>query len=72
MWAHYADKYQGVCLGIETAFDKECFVQLNPVEYIDRLPQLKLLSHMGTNLVTLYTTKSSSWSYEREARRTPP
>jgi hypothetical protein len=68
MWAHYADKYQGVCLGIETDFDRECFVQLNPVTYVDRLPKVKLLSHMGQNLVALYTTKSSSWSYEKEVR----
>jgi hypothetical protein len=68
LWAHYADAHYGVCLGIETAFDHECFPQLERVKYVDVLPKLKLLAHMGRNLVELYTTKSSEWSYEREVR----
>ena len=68
LWAHYADAHYGVCLGIETTSDHECFQQLEGVKYVDVLPKVKLLSHMDRNLIELYTTKSSSWSYEREVR----
>jgi Protein of unknown function (DUF2971) len=68
LWAHYADAHYGVCLGVEPTFDHECFQQLERVKYVDVLPNVKLLSHMGRNLVEYYTTKSSPWSYEREVR----
>jgi hypothetical protein len=68
LWSHYADGDRGVCIGIETTFDSQCFPKLEVVNYVDALPKIKLLSHMMTNLITLYTTKSSEWSYEREIR----
>jgi hypothetical protein len=68
LWAHYGSAHYGVCLGIETSRDNTCFQQLEQVKYVDVLPKIKLLSHMGGSLVELYTTKSSSWSYEREVR----
>jgi len=68
LWAHYAAAHYGLCLGIETAFDRECFQQLEQVKYVEVLPKLKLLSHMGENLKKLYTIKSSAWSYEQEVR----
>jgi len=68
LWAHYGGAHYGVCLGVETSLDTRCFPQLEQVRYVDVLPKVKLLSHMGDNLVKLYTTKSSEWSYEREVR----
>ena len=68
LWAHYAHGDRGVCIGIETEFDNRCFPQLEMVNYVDTLPNIKLLSHMRANLIRLYTTKSKEWSYEREVR----
>lgn len=68
MWSHYADGDRGICIGIDTKFDSECFLQLEVVNYVEALPKIKLLSHMRTNLITLYTTKTSEWSYEQEVR----
>ena len=68
LWSHYADGDRGVCMEIDTTFDSKCFPQLEVVNYVDTLPKIKLLSHMRANLITLYTTKSREWSYEREIR----
>jgi hypothetical protein len=68
LWAHYGNAHYGVCLAFDSSFDGKCFQQLEHVKYVDALPKIKLLSHMGEGLVQLYTTKSSSWSYEREVR----
>lgn len=68
LWSIYADGDRGVCMEIETTFDSKCFPQLEVVNYVDTLPKIKLLSHMRANLITLYTTKSREWSYEREIR----
>jgi len=68
LWAHYGGAHYGACLGFETSLDNHCFQQIEPVKYVDVLPKIKLLSHMGGNLVELYTTKGSAWSYEREVR----
>jgi len=68
LWSHYADGDRGVCIGIDTELDSRCFPILEVVNYVDVLPKIKLLSHMRANLITLYTTKSKEWSYEREIR----
>ncbi len=68
LWSHYADGDRGVCMAVETSFDNHGFPQLEAVTYVDVLPQIKLLSYMGNNLVTLFTTKSREWAYEREIR----
>lgn len=68
LWSHYADGDRGVCIEIETDFDSECFPQLEVVNYVDALPQIKLLVHMKENIIALYTTKAREWSYEREIR----
>lgn len=69
MWAHYAEKHAGVCLG----FDAEESL-LTTVEYTDEkirvdfgreLPQFGLSQPL---LRQLLTTKSKHWSYERERR----
>jgi len=68
MWSHYADGDRGICIGVDTRFDNECFQQLEVINYVETLPKIKLLSHMRTNLITLYSTKASEWSYEQEVR----
>ena len=66
LWSHYADGDRGVCIGLETALDSECFPKLEVVNYVDTLPKIKLLSHIRDNLITLYTTKRREWSCERK------
>jgi hypothetical protein len=68
MWAHYAESHTGVCICVETDYDKRCFRQLERVSYESPLPKFKLLSHMRRNLIRLYTTKGAQWAYEREIR----
>jgi hypothetical protein len=69
MWAHYADKHAGVCLG----FDVEDTL-LTRVEYTDKkivvpfgahLPQFGLSQEL---LTTILSTKATDWNYEREYR----
>lgn len=68
LWAHYGDQYRGVCLEIETSFDKSCFQQLEMVQYVEHLPTVKLLGHLRHEIIKLYTTKGVEWAYEREVR----
>ena len=72
MWAHYADKHNGVCLGFDLVQDHMQLVY--PVSYSpDRL--LRTLDHskalLGIDEAFIYdclTTKFRDWSYEREFR----
>lgn len=38
MWAHYADKYCGICLEFDT--DNELFKKAKKVDYVDELPKI--------------------------------
>lgn len=69
MWAHYADRHTGVCLGFDVD-DK----LLTKVEYTDEklavpfgahLPRFCLSAELLTKIVS---TKATDWSYEREYR----
>jgi hypothetical protein len=69
MWAHYADKHKGVCLG----FDIEA-IQLTPVTYTDAKlkfrfdPDLPNAGLAAPDLQRILLTKSTTWSYEAEHR----
>ena len=62
MWYHYADKHNGVCLGLDVRTDL-----LSPVSYIDNrgLVDEDILGAAGDSL---FKIKHSSWSYENEYR----
>lgn len=65
LWAHYADKHQGLCIGFE--LKKERYKR---VEYVPkRLPFPKSFSSEDTGVakVILYS-KYDSWKYEKEIR----
>lgn len=73
MWAHYADKHKGVCLGFDIPHEPPNEL-VHPVSYsIDRL---KLVLDSARPLMgldqdiyrTVVYTKSSEWAYEREWR----
>ena len=69
MWAHYADKHSGVCIGVDV--DERL---LTKIEYTDakiavpfgaHLPKFGLSADLLKKLVS---TKATDWSYEREYR----
>jgi hypothetical protein len=69
MWAHYADKHQGMCLGFDVREEKWF-----PVSYrAKRFSKLakSILAKRSSDeeeMLRIFTTKSSHWSYEREVR----
>ncbi|MCP4123522.1 MAG: DUF2971 domain-containing protein [Bacteroidetes bacterium] len=70
MWSHYASSAKGFCLEFDTT--SEPFNKLLPVEYVDNPPELDYKRVFSIEslyfLQTLFCTKSSHWSYEREWR----
>jgi hypothetical protein len=73
MWAHYAEKHSGMCLG----FDVEDQL-LTKIEYTDGRIQVPFGAHLAkfglsANLLTkIRKTKATDWSYEREYRVEAP
>lgn len=69
MWAHYAEKHSGVCLG----FAIEPSV-LSKVDYTDKKIDVELGVHLPRGglsvdlLNKILLTKSTSWEYEQEWR----
>jgi hypothetical protein len=68
IWAHYADKHRGICLGF-TVRDEHCM----PVSYVDdRLPFPAQLQNNDEaslqHLTVLLSTKFGNWRYENEIR----
>jgi len=73
MWAHYAEKHNGICLGFDVANDVND-PTVRPVEYnpervtfvLDREKQLFGIDERFIH--TLLYTKAREWAYEREWR----
>lgn len=64
LWAHYADKHKGICLGFDWTGTTET---LAPVDYRkSRLPRPKELNE-NVARQSLFT-KSVDWKYEKEVR----
>jgi DUF2971 family protein len=64
MWAHYADKHRGVCLGFEIPRDRDLWRR---VSYrVGRLPFPA--AHSATDIEAMLFTKYSNWEYEQEIR----
>jgi len=70
MWSHYASSAKGFCLEFDCS--KEQFEKLLPVEYVENPPELDYRKVFSIDsmyfLQTLFCTKSSHWSYEKEWR----
>jgi hypothetical protein len=68
MWSHYADEHRGIVIG----FDSDIFPKdLHDVSYTYIRPTYIQPEIEGTGwkqLLTLLTTKSEHWSYEKEVR----
>jgi hypothetical protein len=69
MWAHYAEKHTGICLG----FDVEDAI-INKVAYADEKLQVEFGPHLPKYGLTVdllnkvISTKATDWGYEREHR----
>ncbi|HEU0079373.1 MAG TPA: DUF2971 domain-containing protein [Longimicrobiaceae bacterium] len=70
MWSHYTGGHHGFCLEFDTSY--EPFHQAKKVEYSDAVPAINvaqaLLSPKHGHLLSMITTKSNCWAYEREWR----
>jgi hypothetical protein len=74
MWAHYADKFKGVCLGFDSraqVFKSSHFGSLSgivEVDYFDGPRQQKKPTGDLAHVRRAATIKSREWEYEREFR----
>ena len=70
MWAHYGGQYKGYCLEFRTACDD--FAKIRKVRYTDSMPEINIslfyIHDDFSEILDLYCTKSTAWSYEREWR----
>jgi len=67
MWAHYAQKHQGICLEFSVA--NELFCTAFPVQYALTYPRVFMTDHAGPDEhIAPLLSKSSAWSYEDEFR----
>jgi hypothetical protein len=67
MWAHYAQKHQGVCLEFSVA--NELFCSAFPVHYAVDYPRFFMTDHAGPDEhIAPLLSKSSAWAYEDEFR----
>jgi hypothetical protein len=67
MWAHYAQKHQGVCLEFSVA--NELFCSAFPVQYALTYPRFSMTDHAGPEQqIAPLLSKSSAWNYEDEFR----
>lgn len=67
MWAHYANKHQGICLVFSTA--SKFFDGLVPVKYVPKRPAMSVLPKSNPDrVIELMSTKLNHWAYEEEWR----
>jgi hypothetical protein len=70
MWAHYSDRYQGICLEFLTEY--EPFNKIKKIIYTSQLPIVDILTILSddknSSVDDLYCKKSKSWKYEKEWR----
>lgn len=64
MWAHYADKHKGVCLGIDIKDDDVC-----KVTYSESILEIYGKESLSLkDALSILTTKYKGWEYENEFR----
>jgi hypothetical protein len=67
MWAHYADKHQGICVGFDTTYWP--FNLALPVQYSETYPVIdRAVESDRQSLEKSLLTKGSCWRYEAEWR----
>lgn len=70
MWSHYGGKHKGFCLEFDTSHQP--FEKIRQVRYSTAMPEIQigtlLLNESYDTVIDLFSTKSASWSYEKEWR----
>jgi hypothetical protein len=70
MWSHYGGKYKGFCLEFDTSHPP--FEKMRKVSYSKKMPHIDVatlvLKEDFEAIMDLFSTKSTSWAYEREWR----
>lgn len=70
MWSHYGGKYKGFCLEFDTSHQP--FEKMRKVSYSTQMPRIDvatlLIRRDFEAVMELFSTKSTSWAYEREWR----
>lgn len=66
MWAHYADKHKGICLGFDVCED-ECVDVFYPKTMVDFLSNSNSL-YKEDDLKKILSVKCHEWEYEKETR----
>lgn len=72
MWSHYANHHRGFCIEYDCREGSKLRAIANAVLYSDAMPSVSLADLAGEHrteaLDSLWRTKASCWSYEREWR----
>ena len=71
MWSHYGGKYKGFCLEFDTSHQP--FEKMRKVNYSKKMPRIDVATLLMKDdffehVMDLFSTKSTSWAYEREWR----
>lgn len=72
MWSHYTDCHQGVCLKFDITEDPEFFLTPVHVNYSEEYPKKNYIMDSNKTILSILTTKSSDWKYEKEIRIVKP
>jgi hypothetical protein len=70
MWAHYADKHKGICLGFsnfEQPFVNAKIDVIGTMNY-GKFPKVNYCANKIKGLARIFLTKSIDWKYEKEVR----
>lgn len=70
MWSHYGGQYKGFCLEFDTSH--LLFEKMRKVNYSKKMPRIDVATLLVKGdfeaVMELFSTKSTSWAYEREWR----
>jgi len=69
LWANYTNKGSGVCFLFDTTTDCNFFKNLYPVDYVEKIPKLKIdFYNLPESLRKYFTFKHSDWRNQKEFR----
>lgn len=74
MWAHYASRHSGVCIGYDTLQLRNLIVEHHresafwQVNYVDKIQPKKYFLERDVAIDYWFTTKHKDWAYEQEVR----
>ncbi|MNK09777.1 hypothetical protein D3C87_277530 [compost metagenome] len=72
MWSHYTGSHQGVCLKFDITVDPDFFITPVRVNYTEIYPKENYIKDSGKTIMSILTSKSIHWKYEKEIRVVKP